>query len=533
MADVDESISFHGSSSDLEIVDRVLSDDCVIPEETPEMELDLDSDLISLGAFKRKKRNSDSDQEIISDKSSTRPRKTPNRRDSPKSSLSMYNASDANYSQLPESASYSASSCKKDKNSSIGNHTLKSLPGKTFLLRPIDSEASPNFTKNPVKLAKSLKAHPFSSLDIKNVRTNQRRNLIAVEVNSVTDTLKSAVLQTKKFAGIEVTIYIPRSETHTMGVIGPIDPSVSMEELKDLLVSEGNVAIDGVARLNKFVNGQKMPSASVRVTFSAAALPRFVYVDFMRYRVREYKPGPLRCYNCQMFGHAAAGCNRPRVCLHCSGNHNVVDCPNSNARCANCKGEHKASSTDCPIYRKYSELVDKKQPHASDTIAQAHRPLQNLPMNALQVEIDVDRTHGLHLEASPSEASKSYAFATKENSNISESEDSINEDIISAISTMKDTILNAITDTLELKQNELHNVLIKKIDEQIYQNNLKVAKFIQDAFASFDINKKPNALTIKKMIKDHFGNSVSEKTDDLAISKTRSSRSKNKDKSKK
>ena len=61
-----------------------------------------------------------------------------------------------------------------------------------------------------------------------------------------------------------------------------------MEELKDLLVSEGNVAIDGVAHLNKFVNGQKMPSASVRVTFSAAALPRFVYVDFMRYRAVSY-----------------------------------------------------------------------------------------------------------------------------------------------------------------------------------------------------------------------------------------------------
>ena len=276
-------ISFHGSSSDLEIVEEVLSDDCIIPE-TPEMELDLDSNLISLGAFKtkRKKHYSDSDQETSSEKSSTRPSKNPKMRDSPKSSLALLNESNVNNSK-PESAgdNFTTLSYKKAKNSSIGNHTLKSLPGRTFLIKPLDSDATPNFTKNPVKLARSLKTQPFSALDIKNVRTNPRRNILAVEVNSVTDNLKSAVLQTETFAGIKVIVYIPRSETHSMGVIGPIDPSVGMEELKELLSCESNVAIDGVTRLNKFVNGNKMPSASVRVTFSAAILPRFVYVDFM------------------------------------------------------------------------------------------------------------------------------------------------------------------------------------------------------------------------------------------------------------
>ena len=51
-------------------------------------------------------------------------------------------------------------------------------------------------------------------------------------------------------------------------------------------------------------------------------------------------------------GHTAASCKgRPR-CLLCSQSHSKEVCPNKNLqfKCANCKGPHKANSTDCPIY---------------------------------------------------------------------------------------------------------------------------------------------------------------------------------------
>ena len=85
-----DNISFHGSSSDLETADGVLSDDCIIPE-TPDLEMDFNTNLISLGAFKRKKQNSESDQETGSENSKhpSRPRKNPNMRDSPKSPLTL------------------------------------------------------------------------------------------------------------------------------------------------------------------------------------------------------------------------------------------------------------------------------------------------------------------------------------------------------------------------------------------------------------------------------------------------------------
>ena len=123
---------------------------------------------------------------------------------------------------------------------SSGNLTLKSVPGMTFIIKPSEHSANLSFTKNPIKLARALKEEPFSNLDRKNVRVNQRRNLIAIEVNSINDSLKEQILSTKSFAEVEVQVYIPKSEIQVMGVIGPIDQSVTMDELRELLKCEGD-----------------------------------------------------------------------------------------------------------------------------------------------------------------------------------------------------------------------------------------------------------------------------------------------------
>ncbi|XP_050710075.1 proline-rich protein 36-like [Eriocheir sinensis] len=80
---------------------------------------------------------------------------------------------------------------------------------------------------------------------------------------------------------------------------------------------------------------------------------------------RPYSKEPLRCYNCQQFGHHRARCSRPPVCGICSASHDTERCLSKyktgqtiTSRCPNCQGEHHAWNRACANRR---ELVDKQR----------------------------------------------------------------------------------------------------------------------------------------------------------------------------
>ena len=71
---------------------------------------------------------------------------------------------------------------------------------------------------------------------------------------------------------------------------------------------------------------------------------------------------PLRCYNCQVFGHHKNKCGRHVVCCNCSkpehcGPFGVCDKP---AKCVNCSGDHPANSKQCPQWKKEKKLLKIK-----------------------------------------------------------------------------------------------------------------------------------------------------------------------------
>ena len=123
-----------------------------------------------------------------------------------------------------------------------------------------------------------------------------------------------------------------------------------------------------VYRLMKNVGGEKVPTASILIEFlNIDQLPRRVCVDFCEYKIRKFDPEPIRCYKCQRFNHFERHCNSSvPVCGKCSGNHPTDKCnrdgqsgPSSDTllKCSNCKGEHPASSKDCPNYRKVKKIL--------------------------------------------------------------------------------------------------------------------------------------------------------------------------------
>lgn len=67
--------------------------------------------------------------------------------------------------------------------------------------------------------------------------------------------------------------------------------------------------------------------------------------------------GPQQCYNCQGFGHKAAGCYVLSKCVRCGKNHQSKECnkdPLDPPKCANCNKDHPSNYRMCEKFLAYT-----------------------------------------------------------------------------------------------------------------------------------------------------------------------------------
>lgn len=107
------------------------------------------------------------------------------------------------------------------------------------------------------------------------------------------------------------TSYIGQGTKWAKGVIWGVPLSVTMDEIKANL--KGG-SVRNVRRLQVNREGARRDSESILLEFVSEVLPKKVTLGFMSYNVREYIPIPMRCYNCQRFGHTAKTCKGRRRC---------------------------------------------------------------------------------------------------------------------------------------------------------------------------------------------------------------------------
>lgn len=65
--------------------------------------------------------------------------------------------------------------------------------------------------------------------------------------------------------------------------------------------------------------------------------------------------GLVQCYKCCAYGHIAKHCRAEARCGHCCASHETRECTKSKditAKCANCRGQHKAWAEDCKVRSK-------------------------------------------------------------------------------------------------------------------------------------------------------------------------------------
>ena len=77
--------------------------------------------------------------------------------------------------------------------------------------------------------------------------------------------------------------------------------------------------------------------------------------------VEVYVPNPLRCHNCQKYGHHEDRCFKDPICSKCgqTGEHLESRCSNE-LHSVNCGEKHSADSKECRIWHKEKEILRLK-----------------------------------------------------------------------------------------------------------------------------------------------------------------------------
>ncbi|KAK5640937.1 hypothetical protein RI129_009484 [Pyrocoelia pectoralis] len=98
------------------------------------------------------------------------------------------------------------------------------------------------------------------------------------------------------------------------------------------------------------------------LTFNVSKLPRMIQAAFYPLQVRPYIPNPLRCFNCQRFGHSLVNCKHDKRCVCGKPAHEGIWCEEPIV-CPNCQGPHKATTKTCAVYKQEIKIQEVKVIH--------------------------------------------------------------------------------------------------------------------------------------------------------------------------
>ncbi len=189
--------------------------------------------------------------------------------------------------------------------------------------------------------------------DVKNAK-KLRNGSVLIEV--VSKAQAENALKMKVWISTPVKVTAHRSLNTCKGVIRCRDfKDCSEAEVLEALSHEG---VSQVKHIFSKRNGSLIPTNTFILTFNKSSLPKSIKAAYMHIPVEPFIPSPLRCFQCQKFGHGQNSCSHKPVCARCSlEGHKDTDCPELQPKCVNCCGEHPAYSRQCPEWNKQQSIV--------------------------------------------------------------------------------------------------------------------------------------------------------------------------------
>lgn len=78
--------------------------------------------------------------------------------------------------------------------------------------------------------------------------------------------------------------------------------------------------------------------------------------------MRAYVPKPLKCYNCQRFGHVATACKERNWCARCGGEQEYGKCGDGvQPKCCTCGGAHSVAYSGCEAMEQAVEVQQVRE----------------------------------------------------------------------------------------------------------------------------------------------------------------------------
>ena len=150
----------------------------------------------------------------------------------------------------------------------------------------------------------------------KTLKSKPRQPALSSFVPTQTRAQTKTLLKCTSFCEKAVTVSLHPSRNSTKGTIfAPEMRFMSEEEILDGLMCEG---VSHVRRLTTFRDGQRKDTSLLVITFETTKLPDSLLAGHIRYPVRVFIPNPLRCFNCQRYGHSNKFCKQAPRCQKCS-----------------------------------------------------------------------------------------------------------------------------------------------------------------------------------------------------------------------
>lgn len=139
-------------------------------------------------------------------------------------------------------------------------------------------------------------------------------------------------------------------------IYAPCLNSVEEKEIIEELKTQG---VTGVYKFTRSTKDGIEPTGRIVLTFDMLRLPAAVDVAWYKVKVSPYIPNPMRCKNCQKFGHTNKRCKSNATCYSCSlPPHDPDTC--SRTMCANCAGAHTSDDKNCPKFQQLKEILKIK-----------------------------------------------------------------------------------------------------------------------------------------------------------------------------
>ncbi|GFU79619.1 putative RNA-directed DNA polymerase from transposon BS [Trichonephila clavipes] len=103
-----------------------------------------------------------------------------------------------------------------------------------------------------------------------------------------------------------------------------------------------------------------IPTKHLILTFNSPKLPPTIKAGYLNCKIRPYIQNPLRCFNCQRFGHSQTSVRGQLTCSRCASvGHASTDC-SLEPKCINCFKPYTADSKLCPKWKSEKQIKTNK-----------------------------------------------------------------------------------------------------------------------------------------------------------------------------